>query len=49
MTDAQLAEELRAIANLDIEQVREEQQKYMKEKRALHIARRTWYVHSVMV
>ena len=43
VTDAQLNEELVKVASLDIDAVREEQQKYMKEKRALNIARKTWF------
>jgi hypothetical protein len=31
------------VSGLSLEEVREEQQKYMKEKRALNIARRTWF------
>lgn len=43
VTDAELDAELQKIATLDLDAVREEQQKYMKEKRGLNIARRTWY------
>lgn len=54
VTDAELDAELQKIATLDLDAVREEQQKYMKEKRGLNIARRTWYgragtvLHSLM-
>lgn len=42
-SDISNEEDTHKFDEMDLEQIREEQQRYMKEKRALNIARRTWF------